>query len=63
MHFLLSILADLSVGFSFGDYSEISMLKLFSVATQLIQILRQGLSTFNCMRFRTLTNYITSLIR
>ncbi|XP_015788920.1 ectopic P granules protein 5 homolog [Tetranychus urticae] len=50
-------------GIAFGEYSELSMLKLLAISTKMVQILRQGLSTFNCMRFRTLTDYITLAIR
>jgi len=49
-------------GFRFGEQSELAILKLISVSTQIIQILRQGLLTFNCMKFKTLTDYITSMI-
>ncbi|RWS06065.1 ectopic P granules protein 5-like protein [Dinothrombium tinctorium] len=55
--------SSLSGSVSHCQMSEIYMLKLLSISTKLIQILRQGLLTFNCMRFRTLTDYITSLIR
>ncbi|RWS25873.1 ectopic P granules protein 5-like protein, partial [Leptotrombidium deliense] len=54
---------DDSLTQSLNQVSEYSMLKLLSVSTKMIQILRQGLITFNCMRFRTLTDYITLLIR
>lgn len=49
-------------GFVFGEHSELSILKLISVSTQIIRILRQGLLTFNCMKFKTLSDYITLMI-
>ena len=49
-------------GFLFGEHSELAILKLISVCTQIIQILRQGLLTFNCMKFKTLSDYITLMI-
>ena len=49
-------------GFVFGEHSELAILKLISVSTQIIQILRQGLLTFNCMKFKTLSDYITLMI-
>ena len=56
-------LTDPNVGFVFGTHNEMSMLKLLSVSTKIVQILRQGLLTFNCMRFSTLTDYITIMIK
>ena len=53
---------DEDCGFTFGEHSELGILKLISVSTQIIQILRQGLLTFNCMKFKTLTDYITLMI-
>lgn len=47
----------------FGQFTEIAMLKLLAVSTRIIKILRQGLITFNCMQFKTLTEYITLLIK
>lgn len=50
-------------GFRFGEYSEIAMLKLLAISTQIIQILRQGLLSFNCMKFKSLSDHITILIK
>lgn len=47
----------------FGQFTEIAMLKLLAVSTRIIKILRQGLITFNCMQFKSLTEYITLLIK
>ena len=48
---------------TFGEVSEVALLKLLSVSTRIVQILRQGLITFNCIQFKALTEYITLLIK
>lgn len=60
---LFSRLLGPAMSYSFGDFSELTMLKLLAVATRIIQILKQGLNTFNCMRFKRLTEHITLLIK
>lgn len=47
----------------FGQYSETSLLKLLAISTRIVKILKEGLTTFNCMRFKKLIEYITILIR
>lgn len=47
----------------YGDMSEVNMFKLLAVSTRIVQILKQGLSTFNCMRFKKLTDQITIMIK
>ena len=39
------------------------MLKVLAVATRIIGILRKGMTTFNCMQYSAVTDYLASLIR
>ncbi|KAI1290210.1 Ectopic P granules protein 5 -like protein [Halotydeus destructor] len=48
---------------SFAGVSEVTMLKLLATASRIVKVLKQGLNTFNCMRFKKLTLHVTSLIR
>lgn len=43
--------------------TEVHMMKLFAFNTHLISILRRGLQSFNCLRFKELTLVIASMIK
>ncbi|OTF71337.1 hypothetical protein BLA29_009259, partial [Euroglyphus maynei] len=43
--------------------TETSMIRLFAFSTRLIQIFRNGLQNYNCLRFKRLTLYLASMIK
>lgn len=53
----------ISNGSSNEETSELVMLKLLAFSTTLIRTLKLGLQTFNCIRFKSLTELISHFIR
>ena len=47
----------------FGNHSETTMFKLLAISTRIISILKEGLSTFNCMQFKSLIEHVTLMIK
>lgn len=60
---LTYLFSDISNGSSNEETSELVMLKLLAFSTTLIRTLKLGLQTFNCIRFKSLTELISHFIR